>query len=155
MEPAESPMSNVMDDHKTKQFLRHNFSDEELLDLSRELAQKQHTLQEARERKKAVTAAANQEIALAEAEISVLSGKVHSGYEHRSVWCRWQMDYPYRGKKTLIREDDGSTVRTADMNEEDRQEELALSAPEPEPPEPAAPRRRAKKQEQQEEPAHA
>ena len=72
-------------------------------------------------RKSSITKELGGQIAIKKAEVARLSTLVNNGYEYRNIECRWVLDAPERGRKTLFRVDTGEEVRSARMDDDDRQ----------------------------------
>lgn len=98
-----------MEQQKTKRTLKYEFSDNEKLELGRDLSSKNQELRQLEEQKKSVVAEFGSRIAVAKEMISSLSDKVASGYEMRDTTVMIDYHLPERGKKTLTRTDTGES----------------------------------------------
>lgn len=111
---------------KTERYLRCNLTENEVLEISRDCAQKVAERDRLEADKKRVTKDFDAQITACEAVISSASEKVRSGYEMRSVRCTVFFDQPVRGRKTIVRNDTDAVVETLDMTEADQAEADAL-----------------------------
>lgn len=111
---------------KTERYLRCNLTENEVLEISRDCAQKVAERDRLEADKKRVTNDFDAQITACEAVISSASEKVRSGYEMRSVRCTVFFDQPVRGRKTTVRNDTDAVVETLDMTEADQAEADAL-----------------------------
>lgn len=109
---------------KTKRNLRVTFSDPELLQLGKDLADKTTELRELEEDKKRVVSDFGARITAKEAEVSLLTSKLKSGYEYRMVNCTETLDFPTLGRKTISRDDTGADIAVEDMTSAEMQREL-------------------------------
>jgi len=106
--------------------LRCLLTDEEKINVGRQLAEATNDLEEIEEDKKQVVADFKAKSTAAEALISSLGNKLRSGYEFRDVSCFINFDQPEKGQKQTVRSDTGEVVSTEIMSEEEKQRELAL-----------------------------
>ena len=93
-----------------ERFLRYDFKATEIHDLAVKLAQKNQELDNIADEKKSVVSQYKSKEDLAKMEVSLLSGKVASGYEMRKVECEVKYHFPEQGKKTIIRSDNGQHI---------------------------------------------
>lgn len=89
--------------------LKYEFSNPEILELSKELANKTQETRQLEEQKKSVVSEYASKTNIAREQVLLLSDKVASGYEVRDVECEVQYHSPTEGMKTLTREDNGYT----------------------------------------------
>ena len=116
---------------KCVEFLPCRFSEEEILDMSREQARTYQDLVELESRKKDIMADLTADIKRKETAMGALSRKINSGYEHRNVDCEWVLNFREQ-IKTLVRldlpyDDAGMIVRTAPLSNADLQASLELA----------------------------
>lgn len=109
---------------KTKESLRHDFTDAETLDLSRDLARSHQELALIEEGKEKVVADFKAQIQAKENVISDLSRRINNGYEYRSIECELRFHEPEKGMKTLVRLDNAAVVKTTRMDSWEAQEHL-------------------------------
>lgn len=114
-----------------ERFLRYNFSEPEILTLSRDLSNTIANRSQKEADKKRAVKEFDAAIAAAESDIELKSEKVRSGYELRTITCRIEYHQPKVGFKTVIRSDTGETTEVAQMNALEMQEPLPLDDPEP------------------------
>jgi hypothetical protein len=109
---------------KTRESVRHTFSDAEVLELSRSMARTQQELagveDEAKEVKKQFEAQLQQK----RSEINRLSHLINNGYEYRTCDCELRYHSPEQGMKTLIRLDTGEEVKCTKMDPREMQDVL-------------------------------
>jgi hypothetical protein len=101
--------------------LRVDFSQEELLELAKQIAEANKRLDSLQDEKKEFSSSIKSRIDATNAEIRVLSDQIHGGYEFRPIDCHWTLNVPDSGKKTLYRDDDGVVVETVAMTEQELQ----------------------------------
>lgn len=98
-----------MDKRTETHKLKCNFSDEELLNLGERLAILQQEADQIEDEKKSSTAHFASQAKIKKEEISITATQVANKYEHRNVTCEVNYHLPVKGKKTLIREDNGES----------------------------------------------
>lgn len=109
-----------------KEFLSYEFTDDELKELSNELANTTQKKSELMSEKKQVVSEFGAKINSADATIQSLANKVTSGREMRYCECVITMNTPVLGKKQCKRIDNGDVVWEKQMSEEERQLKLNL-----------------------------
>lgn len=114
------------------EYLRYEFTMEEVLDKGKELARKINEVPEAQSRKKAIITQVKEQEERAEPDIATLSRQVSNGYEYRHIECKILYHTPNAGMCTLVRLDTGEEVWQRAMTTEEHQEVLPLADPEPE-----------------------
>jgi hypothetical protein len=119
----------------TSRMLRVIFTDTERLELGKQLAEAHNELLRVKSDFDRVKADFKARQTDEEATISTISTNISSGYHMVETKCRWSMDLPLKGMKTLFRLDLNETVETCEMTEADRQVEIDLYV-EPTPPPP-------------------
>jgi hypothetical protein len=117
---------------KEKRFLRCRFTPEELLEVGKTLADATNALVGLEEDKKRVMSDFKAKLDAKNADITIASNKISTGYENRSVECDLVMNTPTEGKKTVIRTDTKEKVGVEEMSEQELNPELPLE-PEPQP----------------------
>ncbi len=111
--------------------LRVVYTDAERLELGKQLADEHADLRGVNSDFDRVKAEFKSKITSHEANIEDLSNKVSTGYRMMDVPCRWILDLPNPGVKTLLRQDTHEEVEVADMTDADRQVEMELAQEEP------------------------
>lgn len=104
--------------------VKYIFTDPELLQIGKDLADKSNALQELNGAKKRVTSDFGAKIAAAESEIGILSRNISTGAEYRMVKCSQELNSPVLGKKTIRRNDTFEAIETVDMTQEEMQTTL-------------------------------
>jgi hypothetical protein len=102
------------------------FTEEEISEKSKRLAQNCKERSEYEEAKKATVSDFKSKIDGLSAHISLLSNHINNGYEYRDVECEVRMNVPAVGSKTIIRKDTGEIVTIEAMRPEEMQEDLPL-----------------------------
>lgn len=98
-----------MEAQKEKRSLKYEFDSSELIELSRELANKTQEMRQLEEQRKSVVSEYTSKTNIAREQVLLLSDKVSSGYEIRDVECLVTFHEPTEGLKTIIRNDTGHT----------------------------------------------
>jgi hypothetical protein len=106
--------------------LRHQFTREEILERSRQLAEATRKSASLTDDKKRVVKEYDSRIANEAQVVADLSEKITNGYEHRDTDCRVVYDDPSPGKKTIYRNDTNEKVESRDMNNDEKQLKLSL-----------------------------
>jgi len=104
-----------------KEFLRYDFTHEEVHEMGAELARISTEIARTREEKKAVVTDFNAKITAKEAEVGILGNNINNGYEHRYVECTIHFNTPNTGKKTIFRNDSGEQVKVLNMTSDEIQ----------------------------------
>jgi len=121
-------IDNSMRIKKTKEYLKCEFTEKEILDFGGELARKHSEINELEDQKKRIVSDLKAKSEAADAEASILARKIQNKNEYRDVEC--QEVYNYVDKSvTIVRLDTGEIVKTRPMREDEKQE---LLFPEPE-----------------------
>ena len=116
-------IDNSMRMKKSKEYLKCDFTEKEILEFGSDLARKHSEINELEEQKKRVTSDFKAKSDAAEAEASVLARKIQNKHEFRDVEC--QEIYNYVDKSvTIVRLDTGEIVKTRNMREDEKQELL-------------------------------
>ena len=90
-----------------KKSLRHDFSAEEILDLSRELAHKNDEFNSVDSERKATASSYGAKLKTLGHEMDELATKVNDGHEFRDIECDVLFHTPTAGRKTFRRRDNG------------------------------------------------
>lgn len=88
--------------------LEYFFTDEEKLEMGKQLAAENQNKRKLEDSKKAVMSQYGSQINEKQETINVLTDKLASGYEFRKIGCTIQWHTPDRNKKTITREDTGA-----------------------------------------------
>jgi hypothetical protein len=110
-----------------KEYLRYEFSEEELRGKSKQLALSIQLKTQAQEEQKAAASQFKERIESADAQIGKLSRDINSGWEMRNVDCQVQFHTPTVGAKTVVRLDTGEIVKESAMLQSELQENLFSS----------------------------
>lgn len=122
-------MNTTPEIKKITQKLRCLLTDEEKICAGKELAEATESIETLENDKAQIVADFKAKITAAQAQISVLSNKLRSGYEFRDVACELRYDVPAKGQKQVFRLDTKKVVETAPMTEEEKQRQLPLEEP--------------------------
>lgn len=106
-----------------QEYLRYNFTREELEDLATELARSLTEVNREKLHKKDVVKSLDSDISKLETKIAELAEKRNSGYEYRNIDCEVRYDYEVR-MKTTVRLDTGEIIKTIPMTADELQQEL-------------------------------
>jgi hypothetical protein len=112
---------------KTKRYLRHQWTADELTQKGGELAQSTREVAQLKEDGKRVASDFKAKIAAKNAAIGELSSDITSGYTMRDVECTVTLNKPKTGKKTIARDDTKEVIGTEDMTADELQEQLNLN----------------------------
>lgn len=131
------PAAPIRPSKKTEQSLRVNFTEKELLEIGKRLAEANRELEAAESEKRSITGTLKAKCDGIAARISQHSGELTNGYTYRQVPCEVRFDTPSKSMKQTIRLDTGETVETAAMTLAEMQAELPgipaeAAAPRPE-----------------------
>ena len=124
--PTPAPVKPALPDKKIEQQLRCSFTEKELLEIGKKLAEATTLLAQQEEEAKAVAKQLKAKCEQTAAKVSENSTKISSGYEYRSVRCLVKYDTPKTGQKTIIRLDTGEVVEVAEMSMAESQLGLPL-----------------------------
>lgn len=105
---------------QSTEYLKCIFTEEEVREMSNDLARKISDLDNAQARKKETVKSIDSDIASIEAKIKELARKVNDKYEFRGVKCKTVIDYEKK-KKTITRLDTGEIHLEKDLTEEECQ----------------------------------
>jgi hypothetical protein len=101
--------------------LRCDFTDEELLGLSKQIAESQRKLETLMDEKKKFSSTIKSRIDQTQSEIRMISNNIHDGWEFRPIKCDMRLNFPRSGHKSWIRTDTGEIAETVLMDEDDKQ----------------------------------
>ncbi len=108
------------------EYLKYEYTDEEIADAARELATANKKRTSLEQRKKEVDAAIKAEIEVENSAIGRLSNLISTGFEYRDIEVTWTLDTPEDGMKRCVRNDTGEEVKVVRMTDTDRQMALDL-----------------------------
>lgn len=111
---------------KSERQLRVQFTDQELLEKGRKLAEKHGECGRIDAEFDSVKSQFKGKIDRVEAEIGEIAGHLQSGWEYRKVSCETTYDTPRHGLKTTLRLDTYEIVETEQMSVNELQDELPL-----------------------------
>ncbi len=131
MGKAKEIVIKQQDIRRTKRSLKCKFTDAEILQLGRDLAEHTEKYGQIEAEKKQMTKQFDATLAEAEAAQRSASGKIQSGYEYRSVDCTETLGEPDDNKKTVRRLDLAEIVEVRELNEEEKQRLLDFRADQP------------------------
>lgn len=129
--PKTTVQANINDEKKVtkvKEFLDYRFTEEELRDMSEDMARSYQEQTALENEKKATTAEFTAKIEGKKALIESLALKISNKQEHRYVECELRMNVPIETKKQLVRLDTGIVVWEKNMTAEELQLKLNLDA---------------------------
>lgn len=107
-------------------WLRYTFTEEEIANFSRKLAEETQLLESAEAEKKVAVAQFSERIARHKGTSSGAARNICMGYEMRMVECDVILDTPTVGAARVIRKDTGEVVKERAMSSEEMQLELEL-----------------------------
>lgn len=109
---------------KVQEFLRYNFTEEELKAKSKDLALSVTRQARTQEEQKAAQSQFKQRIETEQAEIGRLSNNINMGWEMRNIDSIVQYHTPANGTKRVVRIDTGEIVREQAMSSFEMQQEM-------------------------------
>jgi uncharacterized coiled-coil protein SlyX len=121
-----APVKPAHPDRTIEIQLRCSFTDKELLELGKKLAENSNLLNQQEEEAKAVAKQLKAKCEQTAAKVSECSTKISSGYEYRQVKCLVKYDTPKTGQKTVTRLDLNEIVEVAEMSLAEMQIPLPL-----------------------------
>ena len=104
-----------------KRDLRYTFSNTELLEIGKRLAEGARRLGELDKEKKRITSDYTARMNAVESEVNILSAAILSGYDIRPIECRANLHCPNAGEKTIVRLDTFETVGVEQMTGDEMQ----------------------------------
>jgi hypothetical protein len=107
-----------------EEYLRYEFSREELQDRAKSLAMNVQRQTQTQEEQKAAQAQFKERLERLTSEVGKLSRDINNGWEMRNILCRVLYHSPTQGTKRIVREDTGELVREQPMTRSEMQEQL-------------------------------
>jgi hypothetical protein len=117
MKPKRKPV-------KVQEYLRYDFSQEELRQKAKDLALSVQKQARAQEEQKAAQAQFKQRIEFEAAQIAALSNNISMGWDMRNIDCEVQYHTPSQGWKRTVRLDTREVVNEVAMSTYEMQEKL-------------------------------
>ena len=114
---------------KSTEFLRHDFTMEERLEMGTNLAQAHNRLAQIEEEEQVMKAQIKDKKAGVEQSVGTLSRNLSTGFEMQNIVCEWLWDTPNIGEVSYRRADNGEIAKTRPMSEQERQLDLPLEEP--------------------------
>lgn len=111
-----------------KENLKCVLTESEVTELGRRIARANQKCSELRDESKDVAAGYKSKIASHEANINRDSQCINTRYEFRPIDCEVLLNTPCSGRKTIIRTDNGGTVREENMTNAELQVEMEFDA---------------------------
>lgn len=109
---------------KTKRSLKCTFTEKEITQLGRELAEATTRATQLDAEKKQVVKEFDAKIAQADSEINLCTTKIQSGYEYRTIDCTETFSEPNEHFKTVRRLDLDEIVETRELTSDEKQRVL-------------------------------
>lgn len=116
---------------RTKRNLKYKFTDSEILQMGKDLAEKTESYGQFEADKKQVVKEFDAKLAEVEAQIKSVSGKVQSGWETRSIECSETFGEPDDTKKTVRRLDSNEIVEVRELDDSEKQRVLDFRSEQP------------------------
>jgi hypothetical protein len=107
-----------------EEYLRYEFSREELQDRAKTLAMNVQRQTQTQEEQKAAQAQFKERLERLTSEVGKLSRDINNGWEMRNIICHVAFHSPVQGTKRIIREDTGELVREMAMARSEMQDNL-------------------------------
>ncbi len=120
------PVSPVHPDRNIELQLRHQFSDKELIELGRKMAEAAGLLEQQKDEAKALSAQLKAKCDVTAAKLQEAVVKISTGYELRQTKCVVKYDTPKTGQKSTIRCDTQEVVDVSEMSIAEAQLPLPL-----------------------------
>jgi hypothetical protein len=114
---------------KSTEFLRHDFTTEERLEMGNNLAQAHNRLAQIEEEEQVMKAQIKDKKAGVEQSVGTLSRNLSTGFEMQNIVCELVWDSPNVGEVSYKRSDNGEIAKTRAMTEQERQLDLPLEEP--------------------------
>lgn len=107
-----------METRTERRTVKHNFTTDELLNLSEDIAVKNQELRQQEDEKKSVVSQYSSSINALKESISNVATKIANKFEHRDVECEVEYHTPEKDIKTITRTDNGQswTERMTDFD---------------------------------------
>lgn len=125
-ENTATPVNNHLktQDRISREFVKHDFTEDEILERGKRLASAQQDLGTIETTKKAANKNFAAQIDGKKAEIDLLSNEINNKFTNQYVDCKIVMNDPNSGYKSLYRMDNGAFVRKESMSQEELQLDL-------------------------------
>jgi hypothetical protein len=120
------PVKPIRPPKKTEQSLRVIYTEKELLEIGKKLAEANRELETAESEKKSITGTLKAKCDSIAGRIAQHAGELTNGYTYRSIPCETRFDDPAVGMKRTVRLDSGEVIDTAAMTLAEMQSELPL-----------------------------
>lgn len=121
-------MLNDNKKYETSRLLRVIYTDEEKLELGKQLAEAHNDSAQVESDLDRVKADFKAKQSVLDEKIGSLSRGISTGYQMKDTKCKWEMDKPKANWKTLRRLDTEEVVETVEMTTADKQSEIPLAA---------------------------
>ena len=112
---------------KVEEYLRYEFSEDELKELAKSLAFNVQRHTQTQEEQKASASQFKEKLEGFNVAIGKLSRHINNGWEMRNVKCQVFYHLPVQGTKRIVRVDTGEVVREEAMSSREMQEELFVN----------------------------
>lgn len=116
---------------RVKRSLKCKFTDAEVLQLGKDLAEKTEHYGQLEADKKQVVKDFDAKLAEVDAQIRSASGKVQCGYEYRNIECTEAIGEPTDNKKTVTRLDTMEVVEVRELTDDEKQRHLNFLSEQP------------------------
>ncbi|SRR5579885_540102 len=113
----------------TTEWLRHDFTEAERLQMGADLADAHNRLASIEEEESVVKAKFKERKVTIEQKVGTLSRELGIGYTMQNIQCRLEYDKPNPYEVSIIREDTGELVRVRPMTADERQTEIKFDEP--------------------------
>ncbi len=110
-----------MADRRTYEAIKFTYSDDEIRELGRQLAQETQGVYDLEKKKKELDAELGAAIKAASGRVESLTVKMNNGYEMREVEVLVMLDDPRPGVKRILRLDTNELVREEVMTSDEKQ----------------------------------
>lgn len=109
---------------KSTEYLRHDFTQSELLELGGQLAEAYQSLDQIENEEAAIKAQIKERKSGVQLKIGTLSRNISARFDMQNVECRWDYGKPNAGEVSCFRIDTGAFVKARAMTGPERQEEI-------------------------------
>lgn len=114
---------------KSTEYLRHDFTQSELLELGGQLAEAYQSLDQIENEEAAIKAQIKERKSGVQLKIGTLSRNISARFDMQNVECRWDYGKPNAGEVSCFRVDTGAFVKARAMTGQERQEEIKFDEP--------------------------
>lgn len=118
------PVSPIRPPKKTEISLRVTYTEKELLEIGKKLAEANRELETAESEKKSITGTLKAKCDSIAARVAQHSGEITNGYTYRNIPCEIRFDTPSKGMKQTVRLDSHEVITTEAMTLAEMQAEL-------------------------------